>query len=365
MPLDALRPGDLVAVAPGARIPADGTVTAGRSEVDPSLLTGETLPAGRSAPAPRCSAGMLNLTGPLTLARRRARRGHAAPPDRPPRRGRRAQPQPLRHPRRARRPRLRARSSSCSPLAALAWWGATTGDWRLATNVAAAVLIITCPCGLGLAVPAVLTAASGRLFRDGVLLKDGTALERLAEIDAVVFDKTGTLTTGRPVLTNAAAIPRRRLRRRRRARRGERPPARPRHRARPQPKPGSAPPPSPTSPSTRASAPRAGSAAGRSASAAPNGSAPPATPPSPRAGSASAGSPPSPSASPTSSAPTPPPRSPRSGRPGCRSRSSPATPSARWRHSPRGSASPTGPPAPRRRRRSPASTRSAPRAAAC
>jgi Cu2+-exporting ATPase len=92
-------------------------------------------------------------------------------------------------------------------LAALAYWGAGTGDWRLATNVAAAVLIVTCPCGLGLAVPAVLTAASGRLFREGVLLKDGTALERLAEVDAVVLDKTGTLTTGRPALTNAADLP--------------------------------------------------------------------------------------------------------------------------------------------------------------
>ena len=69
VPLDALRPGDLIAVAPGARIPADGTVTAGRSEVDPSLLTGETLPQP-VAPGATVSAGMLNLTGPLTLTRR-------------------------------------------------------------------------------------------------------------------------------------------------------------------------------------------------------------------------------------------------------------------------------------------------------
>jgi Cu2+-exporting ATPase len=78
------------------------------------------------------------------------------------------------------------------------WMWQTGGDVRFAINISAAVLIITCPCALGLAVPAVVTAASGKLFRKGLLIKHGTALERLAEVDTVVFDKTGTLTLGRP-----------------------------------------------------------------------------------------------------------------------------------------------------------------------
>jgi P-type Cu2+ transporter len=205
VPVDALRPGDLVSVAPGARVPVDGIITEGRSELDPSLLTGETLPEVVSA-GDLVRAGMLNLTGALTLRagalgedtllRQIARLVEAAERSR------------SRYATLAERA-ARAYAPAVLVLAALAlgWWGFSTGDWRKASYVAATVLIITCPCGLGLAVPAVLTAASGRLFREGVLLKDGTALERLAEIDIVVLDKTGTLTTGRPVLTNASAIP--------------------------------------------------------------------------------------------------------------------------------------------------------------
>jgi P-type Cu2+ transporter len=204
VPLDAVRAGDVLAVAPGARVPVDGTVTAGRSEIDPSLLTGETMPEP-VAPGATVRAGMLNLSGPLeiradalgddTLLRQIARLVEAAERSR----GRYAS--------------LADRAARAySPIvhvlaaAALLGWGLSTHDWRLATNIAAAVLIVTCPCALGLAVPAVLTAASGRLFRDGVLLKDGEALEKLAVVDAAVLDKTGTLTTGQPRLTNAAAL---------------------------------------------------------------------------------------------------------------------------------------------------------------
>ncbi|MFO1142698.1 MAG: heavy metal translocating P-type ATPase [Amaricoccus sp.] len=205
VPVDALRPGDLVTVAAGNLVPADGTVADGRSEIDASLLTGETLPIPVAA-GDTVRAGMLNLSGPLTiralglggdtLLRQIAGLVELAERSR----GRYATLA-------ERAARLYAPMVNLLALAALGYWGVTTGDWRLATNVAAAVLIVTCPCGLGLAVPAVLTAASGRLFRAGILLRDGTALERLALVDTVVLDKTGTLTTGRPVLTNTAALP--------------------------------------------------------------------------------------------------------------------------------------------------------------
>ncbi|RVT82823.1 cadmium-translocating P-type ATPase [Rhodobacteraceae bacterium CCMM004] len=192
--LAALRVGDVVRVRPGGRIPADGMVMTGRSDLDRALLTGESLPAA-VAPGGAVAAGEVNLTGPLEVrvtavgadtalnrmvtmidAAETARNRYTAMADRA--------------------ARVYAPVVHILAFAAFAAWMVYDGDLRHALNVAIATLIITCPCALGLAVPAVSTAAAGRLFRQGMLVKDGTALERLADIDTVVFDKTGTLTDG-------------------------------------------------------------------------------------------------------------------------------------------------------------------------
>ncbi len=201
-----LRPGNLVLVRPGGRVPVDGEVVAGRSELDRSLLTGETLPVVTAAGA-QVSAGEVNLTGPLTVRVTAAGRDSSL--------HRMADLVAAAESARTRYTTLADRAARAYaptiPLLSLgafaAWMWISGGDMRLSVNIAIATLIITCPCALGLAVPAVVTAASGRLFRKGLLIKDGTALERLAEVDTVVFDKTGTLTMGTPVPDNLDAHP--------------------------------------------------------------------------------------------------------------------------------------------------------------
>ncbi|MFV0384785.1 heavy metal translocating P-type ATPase [Paracoccus sp. (in: a-proteobacteria)] len=205
VPVSALRPGDLIRIRPGARIPADGEIVEGRSEIDRALLTGETLPVP-AAPGMTLSAGEVNLTGPLTLRVTAAGRDSSL--------ARLTALVEAAESARGRYTSLAERASRAyAPVVHLlaatsfAGWFWATRDLRLSVNIAAAVLIITCPCALGLAVPAVVTAASGRLFRRGLLIKDGTALERLADIDTVVFDKTGTLTLGQPRRVSVDAVP--------------------------------------------------------------------------------------------------------------------------------------------------------------
>ena len=195
-----LAVGDLIRVKPGGRMPVDGEIVEGRSELDRSLLTGETLPVF-AEPGQNVSAGEVNLTGPLMI--RATAVGEQTSLHRM------ADLVAVAESGRSNYTTLADKAAKLyapgvhilSAFSFLGWY-LFTFDLRTALNIAAAVLIITCPCALGLAVPAVTTAASGRLFRKGMLIKHSTALERLAEVDTVVFDKTGTLTAGAPELTN-------------------------------------------------------------------------------------------------------------------------------------------------------------------
>lgn len=188
---------DVVVVRPGGRMPVDGVVIAGTSEVDRSLLTGESLPVF-AGPNTVVQAGEVNLTGVLTLRVLAAGQDTSL--------HRMAKLVAIAESTKTRYTSLAERAASWySPLVHLVsfsafgfWMWQTGGDLRFAINISAAVLIITCPCALGLAVPAVVTSASGKLFRKGLLIKDGTALERLAGVDTVVMDKTGTLSMGIP-----------------------------------------------------------------------------------------------------------------------------------------------------------------------
>jgi len=194
-----------VLAAAGERIAVDGRVASGRSEIDTSLITGESAPRAVAA-GDAVYAGTLNLTAPLTIAVTTAagdtvladivRLMEAAEQGR------------ARFVERAKRiaaayiPTVHALAAATF----LGWLVIAGVPWQQALLTAVAVLIVTCPCALALAVPVVQVVAAGRLFRRGILVKSATALERLAAVNTVVFDKTGTLTLGRPELVEDGGL---------------------------------------------------------------------------------------------------------------------------------------------------------------
>ena len=198
VPIGEVAPNDIVQVTVGERVPVDGVVLEGVSDIDRSMLTGESDPEP-VAGGGKVFAGALNLTGPLTI-RVTAQTDSTLLADivRLMETAERSSNHFVRIADRA--SRLYAPVVHVLAAATFFGWLAVGGGWHEALMACVAVLIITCPCALGLAVPAVQVVSSGLLLRRGIMLKDGSALEKLAGVDTVVFDKTGTLTRGEPQL---------------------------------------------------------------------------------------------------------------------------------------------------------------------
>lgn len=205
VPIAAIAPGDIVLLRPGERCAVDGEVIEGRSEIDQSLITGETRYVAAEA-GTAVYAGTMNVSGTLRIRVGAAAEGTLLSEiSRLLENALQARSRYVQLADRA--SRLYAPVVHATALLTILGWVAFGASWHDAIVTGIAVLIITCPCALGLAIPTVQTIVAGALFRAGVLLNSGDAVERVAEVDTVVFDKTGTLTLPELDVVNAAAIP--------------------------------------------------------------------------------------------------------------------------------------------------------------
>ncbi|HET9176190.1 MAG TPA: heavy metal translocating P-type ATPase [Pseudolabrys sp.] len=204
VPVAALNAGDRILVKPGERVPADGIILGGSSEIDESLITGETA-RHKVAAGATIYAGSINYSGALTLQVTAAR--GSALIDEIEKLLDKASSAKSRTMRLAdRASRVYAPIVHVTAALTLVGWLIKGASLHDAVLTAIAVLIITCPCALALAIPAVQVVASGTLFRSNVILNAGDAIERLAEVNTIVFDKTGTLTLPEPQIANAAVL---------------------------------------------------------------------------------------------------------------------------------------------------------------
>jgi Cu+-exporting ATPase len=204
VPIDQVHAGDDVVVRPGERLPVDGDVVEGRSHSDESLISGESLPVPK-APGDKVTGGAVNGEGRLLI--RATTVGAESVLARIIRLVEDAQ---------ARKAPIQRIVDHVSAvfvpvvlviaLGTLLGWGFATGDWSNAILNAVAVLVIACPCALGLATPTAIMAGTGVAARAGILIKDAEALETTRKLRTIAFDKTGTLTAGRPTLTALAAV---------------------------------------------------------------------------------------------------------------------------------------------------------------
>jgi Cu2+-exporting ATPase len=205
VPIDEIVPAMVLRITAGERIPVDCVVLSGAGDVDRSLVTGESEPVS-VMPGVSLEAGTLNLTDPIEIRVLRAA-SHSFLAEmlammNAAEHGRGVYDRIADRVARAYAPLVHVLAIASF----LFWMYSTGGDWHTSLTIAIAVLIITCPCAIGLAVPVAHVISAERLFSAGILMKDGSALERLAKADYAVFDKTGTLTTGEPRLA-ASEIP--------------------------------------------------------------------------------------------------------------------------------------------------------------
>ncbi|MDR1067912.1 MAG: heavy metal translocating P-type ATPase [Clostridiales Family XIII bacterium] len=201
IPLADVEVGDVIVVKPGAKIPVDGTVTAGYTAIDESMLTGESMPVDKKAGSP-VYAATINTTGAIRFRADKIGADTA-----------------LAHIIKL----VEDAQGSKAPIAALAdkisgvfvpivclialvagaaWFFGTGGDIKLALTIFISILVIACPCALGLATPTAIMVGTGKGAENGILIKGGEALETAHKIQTIVFDKTGTITEGKPAVTD-------------------------------------------------------------------------------------------------------------------------------------------------------------------